>query len=118
MLEVVLGGMALELVEQYAYELRRYVDEGGEAPLRRAYELGRKAAADGLGVLEMVTVHQQALIAILEVGPGAARAQETVRRAGEFLAEALSPFEMALRGFREANARLRASLEELEAFQE
>jgi len=103
-----------ELGEQYRRALEDYLDDGGEAALARAYELGRKAAVDGLGVLEMAALHQEALrtcvlpLAALEVRAKAAEAAQA------FFRESLSPFEMTHRASREANVALRRLNERLE----
>ena len=103
-----------ELLPQCASAFREYLDGGGEGVLRRAYELGRQALADGLGVLEMaVLIHR----AMLNVGPRGRTPEERARVATameEFFLECLSPFEMAHRGVREANAALRRVNETLE----
>lgn len=96
-----------ELLAQYAAALKEYLLWGGESALQRAYQLGRRALADGLGVLEMAAVHHQAMVGILQSAngdlPGA------IAAAGQFFAESLSPFEMTHRGYREANEALQAS---------
>jgi len=103
-----------ELGDQYRRALEDYLDDGGEAALARAYELGRKAAVDGLGVLEMAALHQEALrtcvlpLAALEVRAKAAEAAQA------FFRESLSPFEMTHRASREANVALRRLNERLE----
>lgn len=107
-----------ELDQQYALELRNYLAVAGEAALRRAYELGRRAVAEGLGVLELAAIHQRALLPLLSPVEDSERRARIMEAAGGFLAEALSPFEMALRGFQEANATLRRNLEELMAAEE
>lgn len=103
-----------ELLPQCASAFREYLAGGGEGVLRRAYELGRQALADGLGVLEMaVLIHR----AMLSVGPRRRTPEERARVATameEFFLECLSPFEMAHRGVREANAALRRVNEMLE----
>ncbi|TMA40563.1 MAG: hypothetical protein E6J81_19745 [Deltaproteobacteria bacterium] len=50
-----------ELAGQYLRALEDYLDDAGEAALARAYELGRRAVVDGLGVLEMAALHHEAL---------------------------------------------------------
>ncbi len=103
-----------ELAEQYKTALEEYLAGAGEDALRRAYQLGRKAMADGLGVLEMAAIHHKSLAAILA---GALTPQERVQAAewaAHFFAESLSSFEMALRGFQEANTALRHNLKELQ----
>jgi PAS domain S-box-containing protein len=94
--------MAPELLAaEYASALREYVSGAGEAALARAYELGRRAAAEGLGILELAMVHHEALLR-LTAGPAD---RSTVAMGAQFLAESLSPFEMTLRSY-QANARL------------
>ena len=63
------------LAERYTAELRKYLAEAGEAPLRSAYELGRRAFAEGLGVLEMAATHHDALATIAAELRPAERAQ-------------------------------------------
>jgi signal transduction histidine kinase len=93
--------------DEYAAALRRYLEQGGEEPLFLAYEIGRRAVASGLGVLEVAAAHQEALVRdllpILAPEAGAVIA----KRASEFFAEALAAFELDRRGFHEANSLLR-----------
>ena len=50
------------LVQEYGAALSAYVRGAGEAALVRAYELGRKAAAEGLGILDLAMLHHQAVL--------------------------------------------------------
>jgi signal transduction histidine kinase len=109
------GDPVRSLIDSYVAAFHTYASEPGEFALVRAYELGRKALIQGLGVLEMATVHSVALTIVLEGAvqtPGHARLLEASEK---FLVEALSPFEMAHRGFREANTVLRRLNDMLEA---
>ncbi|HEX9288370.1 MAG TPA: ATP-binding protein [Anaeromyxobacteraceae bacterium] len=90
------------LAQEYTTALRAYVSGGSEAALTRAYELGRKAASGGLGILDLAMVHHEALAGLQPRGAGD---RPAVGMAAQFLAESLSPFEMTLRSYR-ANARL------------
>ena len=47
--------------EQYASSLLEYLRTGGEAARARAYEIGRQALSQGLGILEMASIHHQAV---------------------------------------------------------
>ena len=100
-----------DLRDQYTRTLHDYLAEAGETNLHHAYELGRQALAEGLGILEMASLHHHALATVA----GGIRTPEEMRNisrsAENFFAEALSPFEMAHRGFREANMALRQSEE-------
>ncbi|HEY3234925.1 MAG TPA: phosphatase RsbU N-terminal domain-containing protein, partial [Polyangiaceae bacterium] len=103
-------------VERYTEALTAFLALSDEANLEHAYELGREAISQGLGVLDLAAIHTKA------IGPGpyptsAADSAAAIasHRTWQFFAEALAPFEMALRGFREANLALKemaATLEE------
>lgn len=71
-------------------------DENGRA---RAYDLGRRAMANGFGLLPVLRTHQQEVAAILEATRDAERSLQQMKAAQEFLMEALSPFEMTTRGY-------------------
>ena len=95
------------LLERYAVALRNHLAGPDDTALTRAYELGRMALNDGLGVLDMATLHAEALRIAALSGAPAAKPVET-DKAAEFFIESLSPFEMSLQGYRESNARLTA----------
>jgi light-regulated signal transduction histidine kinase (bacteriophytochrome) len=93
------------LKHQYTAALESHLADIGEAGFHQAYELGRKALSDGLSVLDVTLLHHESLYTIVTCG-ASGDGHSRMEKAAEFLAEALSPFEMALRGYREANARL------------
>lgn len=99
------------LKEEYARVLQEYLTEGGEAALQRAYELGRRGLADGMGVLEMASLHHDAVATVAARALKPEEESGTIKKIGEFFGESLSPFEMTHRGFREANVALRQSEE-------
>jgi len=103
-----------ELAAQYRRALEDYLDGAGETALARAYELGRKAVADGLGVLEMAALHHEALRASVRRLAAVEDRAKATEAAHGFLIESLSPFEMTHRAFREATAVLRRLHERLE----
>lgn len=96
-----------DLLAAYTAALREYLHGGGEIMLQRAYELGRRALTDGIGVLEMATLHRLAMGTLASSAPRPVR--ETIAVASQFFAESLSSFEMTHRGYREANEALQAS---------
>ncbi len=103
------------LAADYAVALEHYLADPEEAALARAHELGRKALTEGLGVLDMASLHSCALAATLK-RPLTTDARAQVLEAIEkFFLETLSPFEMAHRGFWEANAVLHRLNDVLEA---
>ncbi|MBI4493273.1 MAG: GAF domain-containing sensor histidine kinase [Chloroflexi bacterium] len=95
-----------EFVEQYTSGLEDYLAGAAEAALGRAYQLGRRALAEKLGVLDVAAAYQEALARVLLRARAAEESAQMVRRASDFLAESLSPFEMTHRGFQETIAKL------------
>jgi light-regulated signal transduction histidine kinase (bacteriophytochrome) len=98
-----------QLEHEYTTALRDAIGGAGEMALAHAYELGRVAAASGVGVVDLVSIHDTAVREVL----GATAPPAEV---GQFVTEALSPFEMTHRGFREAHEQLEAAYRELESF--
>jgi Signal transduction histidine kinase regulating C4-dicarboxylate transport system len=97
-----------EVVEHYMSALLDHLAGEGEAALRYAFELGRRALAEGVGLLDLTAVHHEALSNLLR---GSLTPEECVRvvtQAGEIFAEMLAPFEMTQRGYQEANVALHA----------
>jgi signal transduction histidine kinase len=101
------------VTSEYAAALSDHLGGGGEASLQRAYEIGRRAMGEGMGVLDVLGLHHEALDEIARGRTTPERAEEA-RAARQFLAETLSPFEMTHRGFREAVTALRRLNELLE----
>jgi len=96
-----------KLEDQYTAALRDSIAGMGESSLQQAYELGRRALADGLGVLDMAAMYHKALAAGL---PRDSTPEETalmIEAGASFFAESLSPYEMTHRGFRDSNIALR-----------
>src|SRR5437899_1535816 len=76
-----------ELGGLYSATLEEYLLRGTEAALHRSYELGRRALTEGLGVLEMIALHQQAMGKILLEMATPEKRVEAVQKGSEFLAE-------------------------------
>jgi signal transduction histidine kinase len=102
------------LAQEYAAALREYLRGDGERALEQAYKLGRRALSEGVGVLELAGLYEQALARRLAHCRNAAECASTVERGARFLLESLSPFEMTHRGFRETNNALRFLNDNLE----
>ena len=99
--------------EEYRSAFDEYAQRGGEAGLVCAYEVGRHAMSEKKSLMEIASTHHQALHGML------GDAQKVVPRqllaaAAEFLAETLSPYEMAHRGVQDAIVALRQLNETLE----
>jgi hypothetical protein len=81
----------------YAQAFEAYLREPSEATLHRGYELGREAVTRSLSVMDLATVHHDALTVHAAGDEDALR----LTRAREFLVESLGAFEMVQRGFHE-----------------
>ena len=100
--------------EEYAFFLREYAAGRGEDVLRSAYELGRRALTEGKSLVEIASLHHQALQGLLREEKDEKRRDDLLRTSSDFLAECLSPYEMAHRGFQDAVKALRQLNETLE----
>jgi light-regulated signal transduction histidine kinase (bacteriophytochrome) len=94
-----------ELQRAYVAALDAYLHAGGESALSDAHELGRRAIGQGLGVLDMATLHGAAVEELVLSAPPAEQAR-LARAAADVFTELLSLFEMSFRGYREANEEL------------
>jgi|SRR5579864_3708396 len=104
----------IEFQAEYAATLREYATGGGEAVLGRAYELGRRAIAERKSLLELVALHHKVLKELFESSDDSATQKHLVLASSDFLAECVSPYEMAHRGFQDAVKALRQLNETLE----
>jgi signal transduction histidine kinase len=100
--------------DEYRSSLREYAAGGGEPALGRAYELGRRALGEQKSLVEIASLHHQAVLALVCDAESGKRGEELLRSSAEFLAECLSPYEMAHRGFQDAVKALRQLNETLE----
>src|SRR5467141_390080 len=100
--------------EEYRSAFGEYARSGGEAALGRVFELNVRAITEKKSFMEIAFMHHQAIHGMLAEAPGAARHQELLKAAGDFLAEMLSPYEMGDRGVQDAIAALRHLNETLE----
>ena len=91
---------------EYARSLAAYVKTCDEAALSSAYEIGRRAMVEGTGILELARVHGDSARALVGSSPPGER-ERRAEAAAEFFFELLSPLEMSLRGYRQANEELR-----------
>ena len=78
-----------------------YLSRRGETQLSSAYEIGRRAIADGVGLLELVQVHNAVTLDLLRTAPAADERLDVAEAAAAFLVEVLAPAEMTQRGFLE-----------------
>src|ERR1700686_191586 len=93
--------------EEYCSALREYAAGGGEVALGQAYELGRRALEEQLSVVELASLDHHALIDLVRATEDKQQKEGLLRISAEFLAECVSPYEMAHRGFQDAVKALR-----------
>jgi hypothetical protein len=93
-----MNGAVQRFGRSYAQAFEAYLHDPGEATLRGGYELGREAVTRSLSVMDLATVHHDALAA---VAANEHALEECLTRAREFLVESLGAFEMVQRGFHE-----------------
>jgi signal transduction histidine kinase len=103
-----------DIEREYLRSLGDYLRSGGEGPLLQAYELGRRALARGFGVFDMIYLHHSMLISIARADFIGALPLDASAKAGQFLAESMSSFEMTHRAVSDANAALRRANQTLE----
>lgn len=89
------------LQSEYERAFLRFAREGNEADLHSAYEFGRAAVRRQVNVLELARIHHRALSAALLRASTTEGTERLTRAGADFLAEALSAFEMVYRGYQE-----------------
>jgi PAS domain S-box-containing protein len=100
-----------DLARRYRGALQSYLDGGGEASLQEAYDVGRRALAQGLGTHDMAAIQHRALLKTLARARTRTDRARVLRAAGKLVVESLLPFEMSHRRSQEMNAALRESEE-------
>ena len=98
-----------ELARRYARALQDYLAGRGEAALQEAYDLGRQALVQGLGVHDLATIQHRALLNSFLRVRTRPEGSRTLRAAGKFFVESLLAFEMSHRRSQEINGALRES---------
>jgi hypothetical protein len=82
-----------------------YLTNRDEAGLRAAYELGRRAMEQGVGLLDFVRTHNDVAQGVLSTARTVDSANDIAHASSVFLVEALASFEMAQRGFMDIGVR-------------
>jgi hypothetical protein len=89
------------LHQDYAAAFLGYLAGRDEGGLRAAYELGRGAVSDPVGLLNLVRVHHEVLVGVLRTARDPDEVQDIGDAAAAFLIEALTSFQMTQRGYLE-----------------
>ena len=102
--------------EAYRSALIDYLALGDESGRVAAYELGRQAVSEGIGLLELAAMHRQVEAEWLTRPSENLKADHA--ESTQFFIEALSTFDMAQRGFWEAQERAAADRNHARQLQE
>ena len=94
-----MGSQTALLSRRYRAALLDYLLGSGEAALSRAYDLGRTAIDEGIGLLPILRAHQDAIQAVLPPTLPPLESLKRLTAAEDFLMEILSSFEMTYRGY-------------------
>ena len=92
------------LRRDYRPRLLAYLTHEDEAGRRSAYELGRQAMSQDVGLLGLVRVHNEVFLDVIATARTPGAAEEIARAASSFLFEALASFEMTQRAFLDRGA--------------
>ena len=107
--EIAKGGLRPDYEQAFC----NYLREAGESDLVAAYELGRKAFADGVSILDMAALHHDVFARVFRDEPGVT-CESAARRSGQFLNEVLSAYELGRRAYGDTVNALRHLNETLE----
>ncbi|MBN8420003.1 MAG: hypothetical protein J0L73_13890 [Verrucomicrobia bacterium] len=102
------------LPAHYLAALRNHLEQGRQASLLPAHDLGIEALNHGMETLDLAKVHHQALDSLILPGCPPATRDEITLRAGVFFTEALVPIEKTHRLALDAGAGLKALHERLD----
>lgn len=81
----------------YAPLMLRYLTEQDEEGLRAAYELGRSAVQEQVGLLDVVRVHNELLLDVVATARDVAEAHEVTRSSTTLLIDLVAAYDMSQR---------------------
>ena len=103
-----------EFKAKYQQALSGYLQSSAEKEREVAYELGRNAFAQNVGLLDIVAIHHSAVARSLSSKEKKGEAERTFRLSGQFLSEVLSVYEIGRRAYGDSVSSLRHLNETLE----
>src|SRR5437879_8843552 len=104
----------VDLKPKYERVLRGYLKDATEKELVKAYELGRIAFAQDIGILDIVSLHHCALAAASSQSWHRDEVQRVAKLSGQFLTEVFSAYELGRRSYHDTVSSLRHFNELLE----
>ena len=97
---------ATSIESEYTAALTAYVTGGDEFDLANAYDCARMALSGGISIGELGDIHFRTAQALIDMSP------EAKARSEAFFLEAISVYDMALRGYGESVKRLTGEIKE------
>jgi hypothetical protein len=92
----------------YAPLLLRHLTQRDESGLQAAYQLGRRAMQDSVGLLDVVRVHNDLFLEVLTTARDLDEAVDLTGAASAILIDLVASFEVAQRGFMEVRGSTEA----------
>jgi hypothetical protein len=89
----------------YAPVMLRYLAQQDEEGLQAAYELGRAALREPLGLLDVVRVHNELLLEVLATARDVTEAHDVARASTTLLIDLVASYDMSQRAFLDASGR-------------
>ena len=86
----------------YTPLMLRYLSQRDETSLGLAYELGRDAMGDSIGLLDVVRIHHEIFLDVLATARDTDEAQSIARGASALVMDLIASFEMSHRAFTES----------------
>jgi hypothetical protein len=83
----------------YAPLMLRYLSQQDEEGLQAAYELGRAALREQLGLLDIVRVHNELLLEVLATARGVVEAHDVARSSTTLLIDLVASYDMSQRAY-------------------
>lgn len=83
----------------YAPLLLRHLSQRDEAGLQAAYQLGRRAMQESVGLLDVVRVHNEVFLEVLTTVRALDEVTDVTKAASDLLIDLVASFEVAQRGF-------------------
>src|SRR5688572_10580424 len=94
-----------EIAPKYLSSIRAHVLDAGEESLSHAYDLGRQALADGLSLLDVLTLYDEMVrVWVMQAPPD--QRELAAAAVSDYFREFISPFEMSFRGYQSNNREL------------
>ena len=86
----------------YTPLMLRYLSQRDETSLGLAYELGRDAMGDSIGLLDVVRIHHEIFLDVLATARDTDEAQSIARAASALVMDLIASFEMSHRAITES----------------